>query len=107
MGDCGHGSPVWASRPYLLGERATESDWHLFSTLVPFNAVYYTALRANLRRLVDYPNLWAYTKRLYAHPSVAETVRLDHVKEHYFDDLGLVNPTIVPIGPELDFAAAD
>ena len=92
-----------ASRPYLLGERATESDWHLFSTLVRFDAVYYTALRINLRRLVDYPNLWAYTRRLYAYPGVAETVWLDHVKKHNFDDLGLVNPTIVP---ELDFAAA-
>lgn len=95
-----------ASRPFLLSERETESDWHLFSTLVRFDAVYYTALRANLRRLVDYPNLWAYTRRLYAYPGVAETVRLDHVKEHYSDDLGLVNPSVVPIGPELDVAPA-
>jgi len=95
-----------AERPYLHGEIVTETDWHLFATLVRFDAVYYGALKCNLRRLVDYPNLWAHTRRLYNLPGVAGTVRLDHVKRHYYDDLGITNPAIVPVGPAVDFGAA-
>ena len=95
-----------ADRPYLHGETVTETDWHLFATLVRFDAVYYGALKCNLRRLTDYPNLWAHTRRLYNLPGVADTVRLDHVKRHYYDDLGITNPAIVPAGPPVDFGAA-
>ncbi len=94
-----------ADRPYLFGDVVTETDWHLFVTLARFDSVCYGALRCNLKRLVDYPSLWAYTRRLHALPGVAETVRLDDVKRHYDDDLGMINPTIVPAGPVLDFAA--
>ena len=93
-------------QPFLLGPRITEADWHLFATLVRFDAVYYGALRCNLKRLADYPNLSAYTRRLYHQTGVAETVRLDHIKRHYYDNLGgLVNHSIVPIGPAIDFSA--
>jgi putative glutathione S-transferase len=95
-----------ADQPFLHGDVVTETDWHLFATLVRFDAVYYGALKCNLRRLVDYPNMWAYTRRLYNLPGVADTVRLDHVKRHYYDDLGITNPAIVPIGPAVDFGAA-
>ena len=94
-----------ADRPYLFGDVVTETDWHLFVVLVRFDAVYHSALRCNLRRLIEYPNLWAYTRRLHGLPGVAETVRIDHIKRHYYDDLGLINPTIVAAGPMLDFAS--
>ena len=91
-------------RPYLLGERITESDWHLFATLCRFDAAYHGALKCNLRRLIDYPALSAYTRRLHETPGVAETVRFDHIKRHYYDAIGDIDPTIVPEGPAVDYA---
>jgi putative glutathione S-transferase len=91
-----------ATRHFLVGERPTEADLRLFPTLIRFDAAYYGALRCNLRRLVDYPALWAYTKRIYGLPGVAATVRLDHVKRHYYDDHPMIDRRIVPLGPELD-----
>lgn len=90
---------------YLIGDRITEADWRLFPTLVRFDNVYYGALNCNLRRLIDYPNLWRYTRELYHVPGVAETVRFDHIKRHYYDHYtGIINRTIVPKGPMLDFS---
>ncbi len=94
-----------AGRSYLVGERLTEADVRLFTTLVRFDAVYHGALNCNLRRLVDYPHLWAYTRRIYHLPGVAETVRLDHIKRHYYDDHPMINRRIVPKGPPIDFGA--
>jgi putative glutathione S-transferase len=93
-----------ATRRFLVGERLTEADLRLFPTLVRFDVAYYGALRCNLRRLADHPHLLAYTKRIYAIPGVAGTVRLDHVKRHYWDDHAMINRRIVPIGPAIDFA---
>lgn len=89
---------------YLVGDRITEADWRLFTTLVRFDAVYYLHFKCNWRRLVDMPSLWGYTRELYQVPGVAETVSLDHIKRHYYRSQPSVNPTrIVPKGPELDF----
>ena len=89
---------------YLVGDRMTEADWRLFPTLVRFDAVYYTHFKTNKKRLVDYPNLWAYTRELYQLPGIAETVNMDHIKTHYYASHGWVNPSrIVPAGPEIDF----
>jgi len=91
---------------YLAGERLTEADWRLFTTLVRFDAVYYGHFKCNKRRLVDYPNLWAYTRELYQIPGVAKTVRMDHIKLHYYGSHRRINPSgIVPKGPEIDFLA--
>jgi putative glutathione S-transferase len=95
-----------ARRRFLVGERLTEADLRLFATLVRFDVAYYGALRCNLKRLVDYPQLWAYTRRIYQLPGIASTVRLDHVKRHYWDDHAMINRRIQPIGPVLDLAAA-
>ena len=89
---------------YLVGDQITEADWRLFTTLVRFDAVYYNHFKTNKKRLMDYPNLWAYTRELYQVPGVAETVNMDHIKHHYFGSHGSINPTgIVPKGPEIDF----
>jgi len=89
---------------YLTGDRLTEADWRLFTTLARFDAVYHGHFKCNLRRLVDYPNLWAFTRELYQVPGVAETVRFDHIKAHYYGSHPTINPSgIVPKGPLLDF----
>lgn len=91
---------------YLMGERLTEADWRLFTTLVRFDPVYHGHFKCNRSRLVDYPNLWGYTRELYQMPGVAETVDFDHIRRHYHYSQDSVNPhRIVPIGPEIDFDA--
>jgi putative glutathione S-transferase len=73
---------------------------------VRFDPVYHTHFKCNLRRLVDYPNLWNYTRELYQVPGVAATVRLDHIKKHYWGSHRTINPSgLVPIGPAIDYAA--
>lgn len=95
-----------ASR-YLVGDVITEADWRLFSTLVRFDAVYYSHFKCNRQRITDLPNLWGYTRELYQRPGVADTVRFDHIKDHYFSSHESINPTrVVPIGPVLDFDVA-
>ena len=89
---------------YLVGNQVTEADWRLFTTLVRFDAVYYNHFKTNKKRLVDYPNLWAYTRELFQVPGIAETVNMDHIKYHYFASHKSINPTgIVPKGPDIDF----
>jgi putative glutathione S-transferase len=89
---------------YLVGGTLTEADWRLFTTLLRFDPVYVGHFKCNIRRLVDYPNLWAYTRELYQIPGVAETVHLDHIKDHYYRSHRSINPTgVVPAGPEIDF----
>jgi putative glutathione S-transferase len=92
-----------ASHRYLCGVRLTEADWRLFTTLVRFDAVYVGHFKCNLRRILDYPNLWGFTRELYQHPGVAETTDFNHIKRHYYQSHESINPTrIVPVGPDLD-----
>jgi putative glutathione S-transferase len=91
---------------YLVAGQITEADWRLFTTLVRFDAVYYSHFKCNLRRIADYPNLWNYTRDLYQVSGIAETVSIDHIKRHYYGSQRQVNPTgIVPVGPVIDFTA--
>ena len=92
---------------YLAGDRITEADWRLFTTLLRFDAVYHGHFKCNLRRIVDYPNLSNYLRELYQWPGVADTVNMDHIKRHYYASMLHLNPSgIVPLGPALDFEAA-
>jgi glutathionyl-hydroquinone reductase len=91
---------------YLAGNTLTEADWRLFCTLIRFDAVYYAHFKCNWRHIYEYPNLSNYTRNLYQVSGVSETVSLDHIKRHYYSSQRQVNPTgIVPVGPQLDFAA--
>jgi putative glutathione S-transferase len=96
-----------SSQRFLVDDQITEADWRLFPTLVRFDAVYHGHFKCNRKRLVDYPNLWAYTRELYQVEGVADTVNMDHIKTHYYGSHKSINPTgIVPLGPEIDFSSA-
>lgn len=95
---------ILADNRYLVGDRLTEADWRLFTTLIRFDPVYNGHFKCNIRRIIDYPNLWGYTRELYQIPKIADTVHFDHIKGHYYQSHDRVNPTrIVPVGPEIDF----
>ncbi|MEP3844841.1 MAG: glutathione S-transferase family protein [Paracoccaceae bacterium] len=93
-----------SSRRYLMGDQITEADWRLFPTLVRFDNVYHLHFKCNRRRIIDYPNLWAYTRELYQWPKVAKTVNMSHIIRHYHFSHESINPhRIIPINPHLDF----
>lgn len=94
------------TKRYLLGDRLTEADWRLFTTLIRFDAVYHLHFKCNKKRIIDYPNLWAYTRELYQVEGVAETVNLDHIVRHYHYSHESINPNrIIPINATLDLMA--
>ncbi len=91
---------------YLVGSQITEADWRLFPTLLRFDAVYYSHFKCNRQLLMEYSNLWGYTRELYQIDGVAETVNMDHIKKHYYGSHQSLNPTgIVPLGPQIDFSS--
>jgi glutathionyl-hydroquinone reductase len=88
---------------HICGERLTEADWRLFTTLIRFDAVYVGHFKCNVRRIADYVNLTRYLRDLYSRPGIAETVDFQHIKGHYYQSHPQLNPSgIVPIGPELE-----
>lgn len=92
------------ARRFLFGDAMTEADIRLFSTLVRFDAVYFGHFKCNLRRIVDYPALWRFTREVYHLPGVAETVNMQHIKGAYYHSHPTINPTgIVPLGPSIEF----
>ena len=91
-------------RQWLVGDQPTEADWRLLPTLLRFDPVYHHHFKCSLRRLRDYPNLWAYTKRLYQRPGVPETVNMAETRRHYFYSHESINPhRVIPVAPEIDF----
>lgn len=94
---------ILGQQRYLCGDRITAADWCLFTTLFRFDAVYYGRFKCSLRHLVDYPNLWAYTRELYQVPGIAETCDLDHSKLHYYRSYHTkISRDVVPLGPAID-----
>lgn len=97
---------ILSTHRYLTGDQVTEADWRLLPTLLRFDKVYHTHFKCNRRRIVDYPNLWAYTRELYLWPGVADTVNFDHIVRHYHYSHETINPyRIIPINPQPDFDA--
>ena len=91
---------------YLIGARITEADWRLFTTLIRFDLVYHLHFKCNRKRIIDYPNLWGYTRELYQWAGVADTVHFNHIVRHYHYSHDMINPArILPINPLLDFNA--
>lgn len=95
---------ILAENRYLTGDQLTEADWRLWTTLARFDDVYHGHFKCNRRRLVDYPNLWAYSRELYQMPGIAETLRTDHIVRHYHYSHDTINPyRILPTGPALNW----
>ena len=95
---------ILSENRYLMGARLTEADWRLFTTLVRFDSVYHLHFKCNRKRIIDYPNLWAYTRELYQIEGVAKTVNMQHIVRHYHYSHDTINPNrIIPTNPELDF----
>ena len=101
-----HWDSVLADQRYLAGDRLTEADICMFTTLVRFDQVYHTHFMCNRQHIHEYDNLWPYLRDLYQTPSVAKTVEMSHIKEHYYTTHPDVTPSgIVAVGPDLDFEA--
>jgi putative glutathione S-transferase len=97
---------ILGQQRYLCGDDLTLADWCLFTTLFRFDLAYYSLFKCNFRRLVDYPNLWRYTRKLYRYPNVSQMCSIEHVKRLYFAGLPELNPSgILSKGPEIDFGA--
>lgn len=97
---------ILSENRYLTGDRLTEADWRLFTTLVRFDLVYHLHFKCNRKRIIDYPNLWGYTRELYQVAGVANTVHFDHIVRHYHYSHDTINPNrIIPINPVLDWDA--
>ncbi len=95
-----------STRTFLVGETLTEADIRLAMTLFRFDPVYVQHFKTDKKRLVDYPNLWPYARRIYQWPGIADTVHFDHIREHYFRSHPTINPyAIMPVGAEIDWWA--
>jgi glutathionyl-hydroquinone reductase len=95
---------ILSAKRYLTGSQITEADWRLFTTLIRFDAVYVGHFKCNIRRIADYPNLSGYVRDLYQQPGIAETINMEHIKNHYYMSHAMINPTgVVPVGPKEDF----
>ena len=93
-----------STRRYLMGDRLTEADWRLFVTLVRFDLVYHLHFKCNRNRVIDFPNLWGYTRELYQVPGIAELIHFDHIVRHYHFSHVTINPLqIIPINPVIDW----
>ncbi|MCX8282352.1 glutathione S-transferase family protein [Phyllobacterium sp. 0TCS1.6C] len=91
---------------YLVGDRLTEADWRLFTTLLRFDPVYVGHFKCNRQRIADYPNLSNYLRDLHQVEGVAPTVNMLHIKAHYYGSHRTINPTgIIPLGPDIDNGA--
>ena len=97
---------ILARQPFLAGDVVTEADWRLFPTLLRFDLVYVTHFKCDRKRIVDYPNLWAYTRQLAQVEGVLDTFDAAETRLHYFGSHETVNPhRIVSVGPDVDFTA--
>ena len=97
---------ILSNSRYLAGQNLTEADVRLFTTLVRFDAVYVTHFKCNMKRIVDYPNIWGFTRDIYQMPGIAETVNMTHIKRHYYESHLHINPFgIVPDGPLIDLTS--
>ena len=95
-------------RAYLIGDDVTEADWRLYTTLVRFDPVYHGHFKCNLKRLIEYPHINAYARRLHTQHGVGDVFNLEHAKRHYYESHNMINPTaVVPLGPDVHVADGD
>ncbi|MFS1704848.1 glutathione S-transferase C-terminal domain-containing protein, partial [Alteromonas sp. AMM-1] len=93
---------ILQTQSHLVGNRFTEADIRLFTTLIRFDPVYHGHFKCNVKQIKDYPATYEYMKRIYRMPGIASTVNMDHIKTHYYFSHTMINPTgVVPVGPAL------
>ncbi len=103
-----HWEAVLDRQRFLAGERLTEADIFLFTTLIRFDLVYHTHFKCNRKRIVDYPNLWGFVREIYQLPGIAQTCDFEHIRRHYYASHETINPTrIVAVGPQLELELLD
>lgn len=89
-------------RRFLMGDRLTEADVRLFTTLARFDPVYHGHFKCNRNKLTEMPALWAYARDLFALPGFGENTDFEQIKAHYYVVHTDINPSgIVPKGPDL------
>ena len=99
---------ILSRQSYLVGDRLTEADWRLFTTLVRFDAVYHGHFKCNRNKLSEFRHMPGYIRRLCEVPGVTETLNFHHIKTHYYGSHKTINPSgIVPLGPVPDFGAGN
>src|SRR5690606_17368373 len=102
-----HWERVLDQQRWLAGERLTEADIFLFTTLIRFDLVYHTHFKCNRKRVIDYPNLWGFVREIHQIPGIAQTCNFEHIRRHYYGSHEHINPhRIVAIGPQLELSAA-
>ena len=95
---------ILSRKRFLTGNKITEADWRLFTTLIRFDPVYFGHFKCNIRRIADYPNLSNYLRDLYQQPGIADTVNMEHIKNHYYASHEMINPSrVVPNGPYINY----
>jgi putative glutathione S-transferase len=95
---------ILSRQRYLAGDKITEADWRLFTTLIRFDAVYFGHFKCNRQLLAGYPSISGYVRELYQVPGVSATVSFDHIKTHYYASHHTINPTgVIPLGPMQNF----
>ncbi|MFT4701588.1 MAG: putative glutathione S-transferase, partial [Yoonia sp.] len=97
---------ILSQNRYLTGDKITEADWRLWTTLIRFDMVYHQHFKCNRKRIIDYPNIWGFTRELYQWAGVKQTVNMDHIVRHYHYSHETINPNrIIPTNPIIDFDA--
>ena len=87
---------------FLMGQRLTEADWRLFTTLIRFDPVYFGHFKCNRPGDQKLQGAEPLSARAYHLPGIAETVDFFHIKHHYYESHRRINPTgMVPVGPEI------
>jgi len=95
-----------SNQRYLVGDRITEADWRLFTTLIRFDAVYHGHFKCNRQKLSEFHHISHYVNELYQIPGIKETVDLQYTKIHYYGSHLTINPTgVVPLGSDQHFDA--
>jgi len=97
---------ILSKQRYLASnDQLTETDIRTFVTLVRFDPVYVTHFKCNKKLITkDYPNLFGFLREIYQMPGIKDTVKMDHIKKHYFMSHIHVNPSrLVPQGPDVDY----
>jgi putative glutathione S-transferase len=98
---------ILGNQAYLVGDKVSEADWRLFTTLIRFDSVYYGHFKCNKRQIEDYENISHYLRQLFQVAGIKKTVDPFHIKRHYYFSHTMINPTqIVPFGPNIDYNRA-